>query len=191
MLGPGNRTGGVSGVADRETALGWQRRTGPQLPGSRDRHDGPRTRRRKPAPPAHFHRSISRPRGSWGYSGAAGRLLDIEPVRGRDPRDSRAQLSRGGVKRPGELHDRAQPRLAPGPLEQRDLGPVQVAAIAQLFLGDARGGAGLAKVGGEPLLRTQVTNSLKLKTKTLQTRCFTANALPGTSATFQFETFPR
>jgi hypothetical protein len=30
MLAPGNRTGGVSGAMDWETALGWQRRTGPE-----------------------------------------------------------------------------------------------------------------------------------------------------------------
>ena len=39
-----------------------------------------------------------------------------------------------------------QARLAAGPLEQRDLGPVQLAAVAQLLLGDAGLGAGLAEI---------------------------------------------
>ena len=48
-----------------------------------------------------------------------------------------AQSSFGGrLQRAGELDDRRQARLAAGPLQQRDLGAVQVAEIAQLFLGD-------------------------------------------------------
>lgn len=118
--------------------------------------------------------------------GGARRLFDLEAVRGGRPADPRAEIARGGLQRARQLHDRAQPRLAAGPLEQRDLGAVEIAAIAQLFLGDARGGASATEIGGEPLLRTQVANSSKLKTETLQTRCFGLIALPDTSATFLY-----
>ena len=63
---------------------------------------------------------------------------------------------------------------------------MEIAAIAQLFLGNARGGAGAAEIVGEPLLRTQVANSSRLKTETLQTKCFGLIALPDTSATFLY-----
>lgn len=102
----------------------------------------------------------------------------------RVPADAGAEIPRGRVERPRQLHDRAQARLSAGSLEQRDLSAMEIATVAQLFLGDTRGGAGAAKVGGEPLLRAQVANSSRLKTVTLQTKCFTAIALPGTFATF-------
>ena len=88
-------------------------------------------------------------------------------------------------QRAGELHHRREARLAAGALEQRDLGPVQVAAVAQLFLGDSGLGAGAAKVDGEALLRGHVDDSLRLTDKNS-----TDNRFPGwvravASATFQ------
>lgn len=88
-----------------------------------------------------------------------GRRFDLEAVRGRVPGDAGAELARRRLERPRQLHDRAQARLSAGSLEQRDLGAMEIAAVAQLFLGDARDGASVAEVCGEPLLRTQVTNS--------------------------------
>ena len=117
----------------------------------------------------------------------ARRRFDLEAMRGRGPGDAGAEIARRRVEGARQLHDRAEARLAAGTLEQRDLGAVEIAAVAQLFLGDTRGGAGEAEVGGEPLLRNQVTNSSKLKTVTLQTKCFVTIAMPGTSATFLFE----
>ena len=51
--------------------------------------------------------------------------------------DSGAELGGCGVEGAGELDDRAEARLAAAPLEQGDLGPVQLAAEAELLLRDA------------------------------------------------------
>jgi hypothetical protein len=61
---------------------------------------------------------------------------------------------------------------------------VQVAALTQLFLGDPDSGPGFSEVEGEALLWTHGDDSLRLKTKGLQTTgCgFIVRAVP--SATF-------
>src|SRR6476620_59177 len=80
------------------------------------------------------------------------RALDVEAPGFRHPRDPLAEVVRRRLQRPGELDDRRQARLTPGPLQERDLGPVQVAEVAQLFLRDASGGAGLPQLDCETLL---------------------------------------
>src|SRR5215218_5733236 len=72
------------------------------------------------------------------------RALDVEALCLRQPADSGAELVRRRLQRAGQLDDRRQPRLAPGPLQERDLGAMEIAEVAQLFLGDSGLGPGLA-----------------------------------------------
>lgn len=122
-----------------------------------ERPDGARSRRKAAA----FF--MQRP-----YLGAR-RLLDVEARLLRLPGDPRAELGRARPQRAGQLDDRRQTRLAAGPLEQGDLGAMEIAAITQLFLGNPYLGSGLAQVGGETLLGTHVADSSRLTTRTLQT----------------------
>src|SRR4051794_5805435 len=64
----------------------------------------------------------------------ARRPRDVEAVAFRNVGDALAELRRGRLQGAGELDDRRQPRLPGGALEQRDLGPVEIAEVAQLFL---------------------------------------------------------
>ena len=68
---------------------------------------------------------------------AAPQSIDSEAAGAGQPADPGAELGGRRVEGAGELDDRAQARLAPAALEQRDLGPVQLAAEAELLLGDA------------------------------------------------------
>ena len=84
-----------------------------------------------------------------------------------------AQSSAGGSPQgAGELDDRRQARLAPGPLQQRDLGAVQLAAIAQLFLGDPTLVRALRKLAAKRSWGLTVGDSSGLTTGTLQTESF-------------------
>jgi len=109
---------------------------------------------------------------SPGSIARSGRALHVEAPLRRLPGDAGTELSRRRLQRARELDDRAQARLATGSLEQRDLGPVQLAAVAELFLGDARFDAGLAEVCGEALLRSHRRRFLRVPTRTLQTERF-------------------
>src|SRR5690348_4542409 len=81
------------------------------------------------------------------------RALDVEAPRFRQPADALAEFARGRLQRPAELDDRRHPRLPAGPLQQRNLGTVQIAHVTELFLGDPGGEAGPAEVDGEAVLR--------------------------------------
>ena len=109
---------------------------------------------------------------SLGSAAGSGRGLDVEAVLRRLPRDAGGKLARRRLQGACELDDGSQARLAPCALEQRDLRPVQLATVPQLFLRDADIGAGLAKICGKALLRTHGMDSLVLKTGTLQTESF-------------------
>lgn len=80
-------------------------------------------------------------------------LLDVEAALRRIPAEAIAKLGGSGLQGARQLDQRRQAWFAPGSLEQGDLGPVQLAAIAQLFLGDGGLDAGLAEVDCEALLR--------------------------------------
>ena len=83
------------------------------------------------------------------------------------------QSSSGVTSRaPAELDDRAEPRLAAAALEQGDLGAVQIAAKAQLLLGDLASLPGFAQVDGEAVAWFHGRDSLCLTTETLQTTRF-------------------
>src|SRR6478752_2989516 len=94
-------------------------------------------------------------------SGARG-PLHLEAARLGQPGDALAELVRLGAEGAAELHNRGQARLAAGALEQRDLGAVQIAHVAELFLADAGLGAGAAKVDCESFLRVHRADLLSL-----------------------------
>src|SRR5215218_5781268 len=130
---PGDQPVKEAGLSEWETALGWQRRTSPE-PGSDVMTDPGHAGSAGVAPP-HF---ISR----GARSGARG-PLHIEAVPLRRPGNARAELARRRLQHARQLDDRGQARLAQRPLQQRDLGPMEVAAIAELFLRDPYRTAGL------------------------------------------------
>jgi hypothetical protein len=144
------------------------------LSGIRVRHDPiPRRRRAVGAAPPQIssrHRTGAPvTRSTRRRSAIAGRLrcadADGRSVRGERidredalhvvPAGSRAELVRRGAERPAELQQRGEARFAPGPLEQRDLGSVQIGAFAKLLLGDPDGQPATTEVLGEALLRGQ------------------------------------
>src|SRR3954447_25933725 len=98
------------------------------------------------APPPFIPLDRNQGRGYWGgfapfsWLGRgyplllAWRPLDLEPVCFRLVGDPFAKLCGRGSQCPGEFDDRRQSRLPAGALEQRDLGPMEVAEIPQLFL---------------------------------------------------------
>lgn len=180
MLLPGNRTGGVSGDTGLGNRLGVAKEDQSRARGRKTRHDGPWTRRLGSAPPPHFIAFC------LARSVVAGRRLDVVAVIGRYPGNTGAEISGRRSQRASELDDSSQSGLASGTLEQRDLGAVEIAAVAQLFLRDTGGGAGTAEVGGKALLGDHRHDSLRLTTRTLQTECSPLYVWAASSATVLF-----
>src|SRR4051812_15754134 len=95
-------------------------------------------------------------------------LLDLELALVGQPGDAFAKLFCGRVERAGKLDDGAEPRLAPTALEQGDLGPVQIAAEAQLLLRDPLLLARFTQINCETFAWFHSGNSLSVKTEALQ-----------------------
>ena len=169
MHAPGDQPVKEAGLSDWETALGWQRRTSPE-PGSLVMTDPGASAR--PARPASLHRRAASVR----LSRPPGAALDVE-ASARQPGDRRRRARPASSSAPASFTIVARRGSRPGPLEQGDLGPVQLAAVAQLFLGDADLGAGLAEICGEALLRGHRRDSSVLTDRNSTDRKF-----PGTVA---------
>jgi hypothetical protein len=96
-------------------------------------------------------------------AGAAGRAVRSEDLGRLDrelallvvPAGPGAEVVRGGGEGSAELQQRGETRFASGPLEQRDLGPMEVGPFSQFLLGDADRDPAPPQVLGEALLRGQ------------------------------------
>src|SRR6185437_3266356 len=95
------------------------------------------------------------PRYVRGRRSVVGGRLDREDALLEVPAGPGAEVVRRGAERPAELQQGGEARFAPGPLQKRDLGPVQVGPFAELLLRDPDRHPAAAKVLGEALLRGQ------------------------------------